>query len=116
MAGIDIAEVSFANLDSMDDGRLAALLKRHLASIANDCMNRPGDETARTLSIEFKIKPVMDSETRECEKVWCEIEMKHKLPTFRSKPYQMVPTKAGFGFNRDFPDNLRAQPLPGLED
>lgn len=103
--------VTFAALDEMDHGRLSKLLARHLATLSNDCMNRPDDTTPRKLTIELVMKPTMDKETRECERVWTEIEMKSKVPVYRSAPIPMRPHKSGFFFNKDIPEDLDAQSL-----
>lgn len=110
--GVQEADLTFASLEELDDGRIGKLLKRHFANVSNDCMNRPTDPAKRKVIVEFAFSPVYDAELRECEVVKVTIEAKSKVPTFRSKKYEMRPHKSGFAFNQDFPDKHDQQPLP----
>lgn len=108
--------LAFSTLVDLDSGRIDKLLAMHLARIAQDCMNRPGDKTKRKVTLEFEVSPVEDPETRECEHCKVAIECKSKVPTYRSKVFQMRVTKGGLLFNKDFPDSLHQAPLNGLEE
>lgn len=104
-------DLTFESLEELDNGRIAVLLKRHLANIAQDCMNRPTDASKRKVALEFNFTPIPDPETRECDSVAVEIECRSKVPVYRSRVFQMSVHRTGFVFNRDFPDHLDQQPL-----
>lgn len=112
MPHVQEVDLTFESLHDLDNGRIAALLKRHLANVAQDCMNRPSDEAARKVTLDFVFKATMDPDSRECERVWCEVECKSKVPVYRSKPIEMRVHRTGFTYNRDFPDTLDQAPLP----
>lgn len=116
MPRVQEVQLSFDSLADLDDGRINKLLLQHISRVAQDCMNRPGDKTKRTVSLDFHVVPTIDPETRECEQVKVEIEAKSKVPTYRSKTYEMRVTKTGLLFNKDFPDALDQPPLFNQED
>ena len=98
-------DLDFTNLAELDEGRMNKLLSVHLQRIAHDLIGRPSDKSARKVSLEFTAKPLVD-EDGNCTTCTLEIECKSKVPTYRSKPYQMSVGRAGFSFNKDFPDAL----------
>lgn len=104
------ADLSFETLPALDE-KLVLLLRKHLANVAQDCISRPGDETARKVCLEFIFKPTRDPDTGECDVVNCEVECKSKVPIYRSRVYPMRVHKSGFLFNRDFPEELDQPPL-----
>lgn len=106
MPTTQIVELDFTNLARLDEGRIDKLLRYHLQRIAMDCVARPGDNTARKVTLEFVAKPVIDPDTGECMESRLEIECKSKMPTHRSKPYSMLVSNQGFKFNQDFPDEV----------
>lgn len=107
---VQIVPLEFASLAELDDGRIQRLLRMHLARIAQDCMDRPGDKTKRKVSIEFIIEPQINQQG-ECDDARVTVECKSKLPVYRSKPYEMRVTKGGLLFNQDFPDSIDQPPL-----
>src|ERR1051326_1639324 len=110
MPRVEQVQLNFKSLADLHDGRIAKLLEKHLARIAQDCMGRPGDNSKRGVERKFSAEPVLDP-AGQCETVKLEIECNSKVPTYRSKPFEMRVTKGGFLFNRDFPDSLDQQPL-----
>lgn len=112
MPRIQEVNLTFQSIEDLADGKIAALLKRHMQNVATDCMNRPWDKTKRKVTLEFLFSPVPDSDDlNRCDHVDVEIECKSKLPTFRSATMQMRPHASGFIFNQDFPTDLNQQPL-----
>ncbi len=104
--------LTFESLEDLYDGRIAMVLKRHMAMVARDCMNRPGDKTKRKVTLEFGFTPVPDPDDMSvCERVDCQLECKSKLPVHRSRPIQMRPHETGFIFNQDFPEDISQQSL-----
>ncbi len=112
MPRIQEVNLTFGAIEDLANGKIAALLKKHLEMVARDCMNRPNDKSKRKVILEFQFSPVPDSDDlNRCDHVECDIECKSKLPTFRSATMQMRPHVSGFIFNQDFPDDLNQQPL-----
>lgn len=115
MAHTQQIPLGFHSLAEIDDGRIERTLKMHLQRLAHDCMDRPGEKTSRKVQLTFEVKPVVNQEG-DCDTCRVEIDCKSKVPTYRSKPYEMRVTKGGFLFNRDFPDSIGQEPLFGEED
>lgn len=103
----NLTKLSFATLEQLD-GKLPALLDKHLQAIANDVMNRPADPTSRKVVVEFNFTPVCDP-NGECEDVNLVVECKSKVPVFRSRAFQMRVTRGGIGFNGDDPSGGPSQ-------
>lgn len=104
--------LTFKSLESLYDGRIAMLLKRHMAMVAQDCINRPSDKTKRKVTLEFCFQPIPNpDDASDCDRVDCEVECKSKLPVYRSRPIQMRPHNSGFIFNQDFPEDINQQSL-----
>src|SRR5262245_25100673 len=115
MANITELALDFTNLAKLDGGRVDRLLRHHLQKIATDMIARPGDATARKVTLEFVMKPIADADSGDLDGCHVEIECKSKIPIFRTKKYQMKVQQNGLLFNADFPDQPR-QPsvLAGL--
>lgn len=106
MAARSVVPLDFEHLNLLDEGRINKLLLYHLQRAAQDLQARPGDKTARKVTLEFSVKPILDGLTGECDGAFIEIEAKSKVPVHRSKPYQMHVSARGFAFNPDFPSEL----------
>jgi hypothetical protein len=104
----NLTKLTFDTLPQLD-GKLSPLLDKHLAQVANDCINRPADPTARKVVIEFVFTPVLDPQTGECEDVDLVVEAKSKVPVFKTRGYRMRVTRGGMGFNADDPAGDPAQ-------
>jgi hypothetical protein len=108
---VQLAKLNFASLAQLDDGQINNLLMLHLQRAAQDCVNRPGEKAKRKITFDFEITPRMDPSTGECDDVHIEILAKTKIPTYRSKTYQMQVSSKGVFFNQDFPEALDQQSL-----
>ncbi len=93
--------LKFENMKHLSDGKVSALLAKHLQRASQDCIDRPGDTHARKVLLEFCFTPHVDQEGN-CDKVTCEVEARTKVPVYRSTKIEMKPTAAGFLFNPDF--------------
>lgn len=81
-----LVQLTLESINDLDDGRVAVAFMQELRRAVTDCMDRPGDTTARSVSLEFKIKPVIGDEG-QCEGANGEFEIKSKVPTRKSKTY-----------------------------
>lgn len=106
MPRVQEIDLSLGALEQMDSGKIARLVKSHLQKLSADCLNRPADDTARTMNVEFSFTPVLDPDSGDCETAKLRINVKSKVPTFRSKSYECRVGQKGFSFNQDFPDDL----------
>lgn len=115
MGRVELVPLSFENLENLDDGRQAVAFRRHMLRVAQDCMDRPGDSTARVITLKLSVKPVIGQDG-QCERCFLEMEQKSSVPVHRSRPFEMEVTKGGLLFNKDFPETLDQAPLfPGDE-
>lgn len=105
MPRVQEVPLDFAHLESIDDGKVNALLKFHLQRAAQDCQSRPGDKTKRKVTLEFSVVPVAD-ETGQAFEAHVQIEVKSRVPTHRTKAFEMRLGRNGFVYNQDFPDDL----------
>ena len=105
MPRIQEAQLVFAELAELDEGRMNALLRHHLAIIAADCLDRPVDSAKRKVFLEFSAEPIVEPDGG-CDRVKLQIACKAKIPDYKSRVYDMKATKGGFLFNKDFPDAL----------
>jgi hypothetical protein len=105
--------LDFDGLAVMDNGKLNIALRNLMRVLAADCNDRPGDKKARTLTIKISAKPETD-QSGIAETVKYTVAFSSKVPTYQSREYQAAIRQNGFGFNVDFPDQLNAQPLPGM--
>ncbi|MEM7813060.1 MAG: hypothetical protein AAF532_16400, partial [Planctomycetota bacterium] len=71
--------LDFENLADLDEGRIEKLLMHHWGIASRDCISRPGDKTARVVTMEFKITPNPDPDTGECETTHMSINCKSKV-------------------------------------
>ena len=110
MGEIKLVPLGFRSLEEIDDGRQSAAFRKHMARIAQDCMDRPGDSTARVVTLTLSIKPVTGDDG-QCESCFVEMEQRSKVPVQRSRPFEMQVTKGGLAFNQEFPDALDQIPL-----
>ena len=52
-----LTEMTLEKLKELDFGRVSLAFQQHLARVVDDCMDRPGDGTAREVELRFLIKP-----------------------------------------------------------
>ena len=90
-------ELSLTSLTDLDDGRVSKAFQHELKRAVQDCMDRPADKNARTITLELNITPVVstDSGIIECEGAHGEFSIKSKVPTRKSKTYEFRANKNG---------------------
>lgn len=98
------------------DPKLGVLVKKQLAAVAQDCMNRPHEKTGRNVILEFTCEPVLDPNSGSCDRVDLYVEVKSKVPTFSTSKFPMKPTAGGFLFNEEVPDAIDQPAIPFGED
>jgi hypothetical protein len=105
-------KLCLSNLDALDLGTVAALFQANLKQIVSDLNDRPFDETARTLTLKFAFKPVIDSAGRDLEEVGTQVQVFNNLPKAKTKVYRMIPKADGtLVFSADFADEPNQEPM-----
>jgi hypothetical protein len=98
-------EFSLENLKLLDFGKIGVAFSAEVQRVVKDCLDRPGDENARAVSIKFNFKPAAEPGSNDCEQVNVECEITSSVPKRRTKVYQMQPHHNGkLSFNPDLPD------------
>lgn len=75
-------------ISQLDEGRVAAVINKHLCMVVGDCTNRPGVDDARKVTITVEVRPVVN-EDGICEDADIEIVTSASVPKSRSKPMNM---------------------------
>lgn len=76
-------------LKELDGGRVLTAWMQGMQRCVLDCEDRPGEETARKLTLQAEIVPVK-GENGSCEGVHVQLQVKDTIPTRRSKVYSMA--------------------------
>lgn len=95
------------NLRLLDFGKIGEAFNHELEFVVKDCMDRPLDDGARTVVIQFTLKPVPDSHgtTVECDTVDVACDVIGKIPKRKTKVYSMKPRHDGkLAFHPDLPE------------
>lgn len=102
-----LLQLDLASLNDLDDGRVAVAFMHELKRAVSDCIDRPGDKNARTVSLELKITPVVDADSGQCEEAHGEFQIKSKVPQRKSKTYSFGIRKGGMlAFNSNSPEQV----------
>jgi hypothetical protein len=100
-----LLNLSLESINDLDDGRVSVAFTQELKRAVLDCMDRPGDKTARTIALEVKIMPVA-ADDGSCEGANGEFQIKAKLPTRKSKTYSFkTNTKGHLMFSSTSPES-----------
>lgn len=101
-------ELRLENIADLDDGRVSLAFVHELKRAVQDCLDRPGDKTARKVNLEFTLKPLIDEATGQCETVNGDFKIKSKVPERKSKTYNFAARKAGqLVFSEESPQNVQ---------
>lgn len=105
-------QLTLDSLRVLDFGIVPEHFKQSLERAAKDCIDRPVVKTARKVTVEFFLTPVPDQSGRDCDEVHVECEISSAIPKYRTRPYQMTPTRRGeLMFNPDVPEDPDQQTL-----
>lgn len=89
---------------NLDGGKVAAAFALHSKKIVQDCMDRPGSDAVRKITMEFLVTPSLDPDTGECDDVNVEVEIGSKVPKHRSRPINCQVRKSAGGAQLIFND------------
>jgi len=101
-----ILPLTLENLEHLDLGIANAAFQQHIKRVALDCLDRPGDSSSRKVTMEILIKPELLPDG-SCDRVKLQIQIGSKVPTHRTKVYDLGLRKNGvLAFSEDSPDNF----------
>lgn len=107
-------ELKFENLPLIDGGRIAVAFDQALARLAADCHDRPGDERDRVLTLQVKVKPVLDDDG-QYEDAKLVAFLNEKIPDRKSKVIDLQPVRGGkFAFNDLSEDDAKQHTIDEL--
>lgn len=78
-------DLSLGNLQHIAGGTVDAAFQRHLKRAIEDCEDRPGDKTARQVTLTVNVKPIMLQDGAASD-VMIECVAKSTVPPHISKP------------------------------
>lgn len=104
-------EFSLANLDALDGGKAALAFAMHVKRAALDCMDRPGDGTARSVTLKITMVPRMESDG-DCNEVFSQLKVTSSLPPHQTKMLSLAMKRNGsLLFNPDSLDDVNQTTL-----
>lgn len=104
--------VALEAFKDLDGGVINEAFNRDLTRAAQDCIDHPGLNVARKVTLTIELKPVIDRDG--CREVKASACVKHTLPTRKSRDYSFgVNVRGQMYFNPDAPDNIQQRTLLG---
>jgi len=108
-----LKQLVLKNLDKINGGIIAAAFDKEVQRMALDCEDRPGDKTARTVTLVVKMVPVLVQ--RDCERLKTTVHVKSASPEYKTGEIDCGLRREGMvTFNPDSEDNVNQGTL--LED
>lgn len=107
----DLTPLRAETLHQMEHGRVGAAIDLALKRIEADCRDRPGDDRARVLTVEIRVKPIADTVDREvvCDGLKATVLVKSKAPAQESREVIMgLDPRRGIVFSPDVLDCRQA--------
>lgn len=102
-------ELTLGSLEELDDGRVSIAFGQAMRAAVQDCVDRPAEKKVRTVTLELKLKPIIDTDDgiTEMKGASGEFTIKSKVPERRSKTYEMRANKKGqLAFSSNSPENM----------
>ncbi|TAL43982.1 MAG: hypothetical protein EPN91_05295 [Salinibacterium sp.] len=93
-----------ASIATLDGGRIGVALDQAFARAREDCIDRPGVEKGRTVTLEIVITPVCDE--KGLDSCTVEFSVKERMPARESKVYSMRATPSDLLFNELSADDI----------
>lgn len=107
-----LKELTLENLKDLDYGKASLTFDKALRRAVADCLDRPGDNRARTVSLELKLSPVSDvvGSTISCEGAKGVFKVKCSIPNWETQMVDFGVKRDGrLVFNEDSPRDHRQQ-------
>ena len=100
-------QLNLETLADFDYGKAAEAFRQALASVVRDCMDRPGEKKARTVTLTASIVPVVlqDGDVVDAE---VDFSISNKIPKWQTAARPLAVDRQGRLFFNDMaPDNPR---------
>lgn len=98
-------QFSVAELGEFNDGKVAIAGDRLIRAAVKDCMDRPGETSARTVDMSITFTPVIGQEGM-AESVSIGVKLGGKIPKYHTAPVNASPSTNGqLHFNDMSPDD-----------
>ena len=82
-----MTQFTFDELCKMDDGRVAVAFEHEMKKVVSDISDRPGDQSARSVTLTLRFKPVAPGGT--IDEVTVGFAISSSVPAKKSKQYSM---------------------------
>lgn len=89
-----LKQFEFADLATMDGGRIGIAVNQAIKRAAEDCEDLPGEKAARKVTIQLEFKPELDQDGL-CDNIATTVQIKQSLPTRKTRAYDMGLRKNG---------------------
>lgn len=86
--------LKLGNIQEIDNGRIEAAFNQALKTVVKDCLDRPGDVSARSVTMKLIVRPVKAADGI-CEDLDVEFKIDPKIPARHSKTYRVQPHPTG---------------------
>ena len=111
-----LEQLKIDSLTKIDGGKVGEALKTHLQRAAQDCMDRPADGKARTVTLQIDLVPVLEDDG-SCSEVKGQFKVASKVPVHRTRVYSFGARRGGMlVYNDDAPDNFAQGTLLNDDD
>jgi len=93
-------------LAEMDGGRINVAFAQALARVVGDCEDRPGEKSARTITLQVAVVPILDA-SGVCDDAKVQMVITDSVPKRKTRIYDMALKKGKQGPHLLFrPDSL----------
>jgi hypothetical protein len=114
-----LQKLSLETLSNLDMGKISATLEVHLKRAITDCEDRPADQKARSVLLQFDLIPTLNDDA-SCTEASLQIQCHSKVPTHKTRVFNMGLRKSKDGpmlvFNPDSPGNVNQSTIFDGED
>jgi hypothetical protein len=112
---MSLIPLSLSNLRHLYLGKADQMFANQIQRAAEDCFSRPGDQTARKVTLEVSVTPVLPQDG-DCNEAKVQLRCVASLPKFKTKEYTMALRRGGLLFSRDEDDYAQQSILevPGV--
>ncbi|MEW4569335.1 hypothetical protein AB1L88_15830 [Tautonia sp. JC769] len=99
-------QLSLETLHTLDLGKVNEAFKTQLARVVQDCLDRPGEQKARKVTLEVTVTPILDPDG-DCTDARVQMQVVASTPKLRTREYSMgIRRGGGLVFNEDDPADI----------
>jgi len=106
-----LEKFSLKSLSTIDGERISIAFEQALRRVVQDCEDRPGEKTERTVTLKLAVKPRLAVEGL-CDDCDIQVAVTDSVPKRKSKVYSMSLRKGGhLLYNDDSLDNVEQESM-----